>query len=307
MTEPQVYISGADGNEVFQAAYIPKQKPPTPANHPSMKAYISTFPSLGQITEIDRNTTLFTALLEVDASRVHLPWEVSLWHSDEEPGAQWKEVPLEPSKDSSAQPVSLQNKPNGLVRLYFTTPLAIHVPTSFTVKFRDDPKSSWNWAREADVQGIQDGVVLLKSLTSQEDISSDLGDYVEGLNPILKSKNYRSQSPGTTLWAVEAPIEAADGETSNIKDIPFGLPWGKDPKRSLMRYFALIRIWSPWLAPRQGKSTFDLDKEAVLCSFLNKQGKHLVLLAVSGVANVMAMIKSDSEGNVVLKVLITKG
>lgn len=235
MTEPQVYISGADGNEVFQAAYIPKQKPPTPANHPSMKAYISTFPPLGQVTEIDHSTTLFTALLEVDPSRAHLPWEVSLCRADEVPTSHWKEVPLDPLKDSSAHPLALQDRPNGLIRLYFTTPLSIHVPTTFTVKFREDSKSSWNWAREASVQGIHDGILLLKSLTSQDDISSDLGDYVEGLNPILKSKNYRSQSPGTTLWAVEAPIEAADGETSNIKDIPFGLPWGKDPKKSFMR------------------------------------------------------------------------
>lgn len=71
---------------------------------------------------------------------------------------------------------------------------------------------------------------------------------------------------------------------------------------TLNRWFALIRIWSPWLAPRQGKTQFGLDKEAVMCSFLGLNGKHLVLLAITGVDSVMTMFTSDSEGNVVLRV-----
>jgi len=69
-----------------------------------------------------------------------------------------------------------------------------------------------------------------------------------------------------------------------------------------LRWFALIRIWSPWLAPRQGKTRFALDKEAVVCSFMEPGGRHLVLLAISGVQDVMTLFKSDQEGNVVLNV-----
>jgi hypothetical protein len=71
---------------------------------------------------------------------------------------------------------------------------------------------------------------------------------------------------------------------------------------TLLRWFALIRIWSPWLAPRQGKSTFGLDKEAVMCSFLSLTGKHLVLMGISGVGDVMTLFKNDSDGNVVIHV-----
>ncbi|KAF4635078.1 hypothetical protein G7Y89_g3021 [Cudoniella acicularis] len=296
MTEP--IISGADGNEVFQAAYIPKQKGPTPEDHPSMKAYISTFPALGQVTQIDKITTIFTALLEVDESRASHPWQISLWHSD---GEQWREVPMDPLRNTSSHPVALQpamiNSGASLTRLYFTTPLAIHLPTNFTIKFRSGPDQAWKWVK--DHQGTFDGIVIMKTVTSQTAISSNLEDYVEGLNPILKAKNYRSQSPGTTLWAVEAPIDAADGDKSTIKEIKFGLPWGAG---KFTRWFALIRIWSPWLAPRQGKSSFQLDKEAVMCSFLSNSGKHLVLLAISGVDDVMTMFKSDNEGNVILRI-----
>lgn len=68
------------------------------------------------------------------------------------------------------------------------------------------------------------------------------------------------------------------------------------------RWFALVRIWTPWLAPRQGKNKFGLDKEAVTCSFLSSDGKHIVLLGISGVDNVMSVFESDDEGNVILNV-----
>ncbi|EPE27416.1 (Trans)glycosidase [Glarea lozoyensis ATCC 20868] len=297
MTEP-TFISGADGNEVFQAKYIPKQKPPTALDHPSMKAYISTFPALGQITLIDKNTTIFTALLEIDSSRASEPWQISLWHSE---GSQWQEVPMDPLRDEKAQPTALQpsmkSEDGHLTRLYFTTPLAIHLPTSFTVKFRSSPDHAWKWVK--DHQGTFDGTIIMKSVTSQDAISSELKDYVEGLDPAFKTKNYRSQSPGTTLWTVEVPVEAADGEKSTIKEVKFGLPWGQG---KFSRWFALIRIWSPWLAPRQGKSVFGLDKEAVTCSFLSNSGKHIVLLAISGVNDVMTTFKNDEGGNVVLRI-----
>jgi hypothetical protein len=73
---------------------------------------------------------------------------------------------------------------------------------------------------------------------------------------------------------------------------------------TIPRWFALVRIWTPWLAPRQGKGQFGLDKEAVLCSFLSLTGKHLVLLGISGVDDVMTLFTNDNEGNVVLRVCV---
>lgn len=217
------FVSEADGMEIFQAQYIPKQKGPPASDDPSMKAYISTYPSLGQVTEIAKTFTVFTALLEVDESRASDDWKLSLWHSE---GKEWREVPMDPLLNAALHPTALQ-KPDssGLTRLYFTTPLAIHLPTTFTIKFRNGSDQAWKWAR--DHQGATDGIVMLKTVTGQESISSNLSSYIENLNPALKTQNYRSQSPGTTLWSVEAPIEAAQGEKPTVKDIKFGLPWGK--------------------------------------------------------------------------------
>lgn len=67
------------------------------------------------------------------------------------------------------------------------------------------------------------------------------------------------------------------------------------------RWFALVRLWHPWLAPRHGNSDFELDKDAILCSFLSPRGKHLVILAVS-IGNVVTVLRSDSSGKVTIYV-----
>jgi hypothetical protein len=63
-------------------------------------------------------------------------------------------------------------------------------------------------------------------------------------------------------------------------------------------------MWPPWLCPRQGKTNFELDKEGVLLSFLSLTGKHLVLLAVSGVDDVVNLFTSvDGEVNLHVRTL----
>jgi hypothetical protein len=62
------------------------------------------------------------------------------------------------------------------------------------------------------------------------------------------------------------------------------------------RWFSLVRMWPPWICPRQGKTHFELDKEGILCSFLSLEGKHLVLLAISGVDDVMTLFTSKDGG-----------
>jgi hypothetical protein len=42
-----------------------------------------------------------------------------------------------------------------------------------------------------------------------------------------------------------------------------------------------------------------------MCSFLSNTGKHLVLLGISGVSDVMTTFKNDESGNVVLRVSLS--
>jgi hypothetical protein len=219
----QAPVNPALSDEVFQAKYIPKQKGPPAPDSPTMKAYLSTFPSLGQVTVIDESTRNFTAVLEVDEARASEPWQVSLWHSD---GGEWHEVPLERVESSTTVHTTLQTSDSGsgLTKISFRAALPNTLPMNFTVKFRNGEDQTWKWAR--DHQGSGDGLVVLKSVTSQNAISGSLGDYVEDLNPSLEFTNHRSQSPGTTVWTVELPIEAASGEVPTVKDVRFGVPWG---------------------------------------------------------------------------------
>ena len=213
----------AENNEVFQAKYIPKQKGPPAPNSPSMKAFISTFPSLGQVTVIDQSTRAFTAVLEVDEARANEPWQVSLWHSA---SGEWHEDPMERVELATLRPTTLQvfKSTSNMCRIYFRTALPGRLPLTFTVKFRNGDDQSWKWAK--DHQGAEDGLVVLKTVTSQVEMPSNLRDYVEDLNPILEFTNHRSQSPGTTVWSVNLPIEAAEGVDPTIKDVRFGVPWG---------------------------------------------------------------------------------
>jgi hypothetical protein len=41
-----------------------------------------------------------------------------------------------------------------------------------------------------------------------------------------------------------------------------------------------------------------------MCSFLDSQGRHLVLMAISGVEDILAIFESDEAGNVVLSVSV---
>lgn len=62
----------------------------------------------------------------------------------------------------------------------------------------------------------------------------------------------------------------------------------------------MVRLWSPWLAPRQGRDKFHLDKDAVLAAFLRHDGAHVVCLAISGVEDVLTVFQHDDDGNVVI-------
>lgn len=68
------------------------------------------------------------------------------------------------------------------------------------------------------------------------------------------------------------------------------------------RWFALVRLWQPWLAPRHGKTEFQIDKDALICSFQNSKGMHMVILGVSGLNNVSTVLRNGELGQVILRV-----
>lgn len=123
---------------------------------------------------------------------------------------------------------------------------------------------------------------------------ADLGFYLKDISPDLTVHMVPSDTPETKVWSISSPIEAAEGTTSGWANVSLGLP------RESLRWFSLVRIWSPWLAPRHGKGHFAPKEDAVLCSFMRWDGVHLVILAVSGVDDVLTVLKPDGQGNVII-------
>lgn len=103
-----------------------------------------------------------------------------------------------------------------------------------------------------------------------------------------------SEAIDTQLWFITTSLQAAQKKASGYSNVSLGTP------RSFTRWLSLVRIWTPWLAPRHGQGIFSPSEDAVLCSFLRWDGLHLVLLAVSGVDDELTVFKSDGHGNVII-------
>ncbi|KAJ4297296.1 hypothetical protein N0V88_004214 [Collariella sp. IMI 366227] len=160
---------------------------------------------------------------------------------------------------SGVQPTDLHEASEETARLYFRTELTVQSSLNFTIKFRQGSEHDWRWVR--DEQGVDDGTVIINANGSQNG-PEELPDIIKGLNPDLKWKSHASQSPKTQLWSIEAAVNAAKEDEST-----------------------------------HGKSSFQLDKDAMLCSFLSPKGKHLVFLGVSDVNDVTTLFKSGDSGH----------
>ncbi|KAK4245052.1 glycoside hydrolase [Corynascus novoguineensis] len=254
---------------------------------------IATSPPLGQVTQLPNSDLTVHAVLEIPLEASAKKWQVALWYSKDE-REEWEEAELAPITED-ARPTDLHEPIGAAARLYFTTKLVVRSLLKFTVKFRQGTGDrEWRWARSE--QGLDDGVVIVDQNPTREDDREDLPDMIHDLNPELKWKSHMSQSPGTRLWAVETDVDGAKEGESAFVEVSVGIPWGG----RYLRWFALVRSWTPWLAPRHGKSEFSLDKEGLLCSFLSFQGKHLVLLGMSGINDVTALLRSGSAGRLLL-------
>ncbi|GAB1310561.1 Raffinose synthase Sip1 [Madurella fahalii] len=258
-----------------------------------MGPLIATYPPLGQVTKLGDSIAAFHAVLEVSVESATAQWQLSLWHSSDS-GGNWVETELLPDELDAHRP-ALDAADRTNARLYFTASLTVQSLLSFTIKFREGPDHPWRWIR--DEQGLGDGIVVIDQELTGKDDPDGLPDLIQHLNPDLKLKSHLSQSPGTRLWSIEAAVDGAKDDESAYAEVPIGIPWGR-----FLRWFALVRPWTPWLAPRHGKSSFELDKEALLCSFLSPHGKHLVFLGISGVDGVITLLRSGDSGRLMLHI-----
>lgn len=142
-----------------------------------------------------------------------------------------------------------------------------------------------------DQTGIADGQLHYQRAQLDDGFST----FFPHASPGLRVKSERPDTSDTLLWSVSAPVKAASGKDSGYGKHSLGAP------ADFTRWFSLVRLWSPWLAPRQGKGKFHVDKDAVLAAFLRNDGLHVVCLAISGVHDVLTVLTHDGEGSVIVQ------
>ena len=159
----------------------------------------------------------------------------------------------------------------------------------FTLKYKITESDSWQWINAE--SGCSDGELYFQASLR----SHDLSDYFHNLNSSFDAKLVFSDVPDVNLWTLSISADPAkQGGKSELTSTILGKP------SSSSKWFALVRIWTPWLAPRHGKGNFQINEDGVLCSFLRDDGLHLVLLALSGIEDVLTLFKHNDSGDVVV-------
>ncbi|KAF2140819.1 glycoside hydrolase family 36 protein [Aplosporella prunicola CBS 121167] len=235
-----------------------------------MYANLVCSPALGQTTVVAPGTqrVRFTALIETESDKA---WEVALWHNHGHPDT-WEKLMLS-EDEPQAQLFVDHGDANNCRRRWFsgelTGPPRGRSHASFTITFRAGKDEPWKWANEQ--FSFSDGHLIYQADIPQ----AGLSQYISNISSDLVVDEQAAQTPNTLLWTVSGKVGPASGSTSGWAHHTLGKPV------ECHKWFALVRLWSPWLAPRHGKGDFAPDKEAVLASFLRNDGQHVVILAVS--------------------------
>lgn len=230
-------------------------------------------------------------------------WEVQIWHNIG--GVEWSALPLQKCP-STAVPLLSSGQAHGSNKRHIFEGEMTRPQSgigNFTVRYREhqdgDGDSEWRWANQE--QQVGDGELIFTSNNSSPEpqglgISAfeGLGRYFDNLSPDIKVGIRKSEAPGAALWSLSGPVEPAKDGHSGIARSPLGVP------SCVLRFFALVRLSVSWLGPRQGKDKLDLSEDAIFCSFLRKDGTHVVILGVS-VDDVLTVLGSGSDGAVVVK------
>ncbi|OXV08808.1 hypothetical protein Egran_03426 [Elaphomyces granulatus] len=275
----------------------------------SLFAKITCYPPLGEVTCVQRNQRAssfsdgdkmqlrFTVVLSSSKSFPEQVWEVEIWHNIG--NFNWSALSLRKYPHSVTPTVVGK----GAVGSYYhyTFSEEINLPLSggyakFTVRYRTGPDFLWQWANEQRLVGDGELAISpgLETALLEPSPREQLGRYIDNLADQLSIQSQTSEAPHALLWSITGEVPAAQASQSGTRKVVLGQP------SSLIRYFSLVRIWNPWLAPRHGRKDIRLTEDAVLCSFLRSDGKHLLLLAISGISNVLTVFRSTEGGEVII-------
>lgn len=286
---------------------LPEQLPPhrKPAFYPAKgddgaDVRVTCIPPLAQVTQIAKETTSvkFAVLLETTSPSLISEDDPQLCVYHNHKGHyDWSELALKPTRNYEDVLLVGQPLDHRVSRYWFEGELK-GVPKearsiSFTIKFQMATEKGWQWVKES--TGIADGELHYQGQQFQHNAQHDLKHFFAGLSPDIQIKSERPETDDTLLYSLTCPVDPSKAQDSGWSHHQIG------KASQLSRWFSLVRLWSPWLAPRQGKTSLKLDKDGVLVSFLRTDGMHVVCLAISGVQDVTTAFFNDEEGNLIIK------
>lgn len=252
-----------------------------------MTAKILSHPPLGLDTVIAKHDDSVNFSVRIEAPEINDQWQVQLWHSKEL--HHWGEVDLHRCRGGN-EPLSVTDADSSRHHCWYSGSLPRRPDSStvvaFTLRFRFRSQDAWKWA--ADVDQIGDGRLLFQPKDSI--LRDSLGTYLGGTNPNVDIQKIPSEAPWARLWQLTGRVCAATKPSrSGWSHYVLGLP------TNTVRWFALVRASTSWLAPRHGKTTPLAEKDALAYSFLRTDGLHVVVLAVSGRNQVTTVLQGGQD------------
>ena len=161
----------------------------------------------------------------------------------------------------------------------------------FTVRYRIDPSAEWQWVYHN--FGTLDGELILQPPIDPNFLGASPID----LKPGWIARKLASEAPEARLYNIES-----------VEAVPPTIEGDATVQRAVVghvlqtcRWFGLVRIWSPWLAPRHGHNQLQLSEPAILLSFLRTDGLHVVALAANGIDDVLSTFTSSDDGEIVME------
>ncbi|KAI1613572.1 stachyose synthetase [Exophiala viscosa] len=267
-------------------------------------AKLAVYPPLSQVTVVSptRGKFNFTVILESSKSLPERPWEVSIWYdygSYTGTKSPWQALDLKPVDHTPAvlhddtESSNYRYTFSGDLDSPYTSPDRTYkgrrVP--FTVRYRIDADTEWSWAYHN--FGTRDGELVL-----QPPIDPNfLGAYPVEISEGWTIRKTPSEAPAARLYTIESahPIPTPKEGNAKLESLVLGRV------TQVCRWFALVRIWEPWWAPRHGETQLRLSEPAILLSFLRSDGLHVVLLAINGVDESLTQFKSTDNGEIVVE------
>ncbi|KAB8337026.1 hypothetical protein FH972_021330 [Carpinus fangiana] len=245
----------------------------------NMLARVSVYPPLETETIVTSDYVTLHVLIE--SSSVTDEWEVQLWHNHQDEN-EWQACDFSRGNSQLARTTSKSCTQSWFVTKLAGRPKGQRTETSFTIRFRSRNSKSWKWVR--DIHGFEDGKLIYQADLPEQ---CRLSDLFSGMSEGLVHKNVPSETPQTIVWSIEASASPAQGNSSGWSNHTLGTP------TRLNRWFALVRLWSPWLAPRQGRGPNFAEKDALLYAFQRRDGLHVVVLALSSIDDIVTVLQDD--------------